>query len=87
MENMHFCQSCAMPLNDDAKGTNADGSKNEDYCSYCFENGSFKDEMTMEQMINFCAPMMAEHNPDLTEEKAKEQMMQFFPQLKRWKAS
>lgn len=27
-----FCQSCGMPLTTDNKGTNADGSRNEDYC-------------------------------------------------------
>ncbi len=37
------CQSCGMPLKRDEKGggTNADGSKSEVYCSYCFENGEF----------------------------------------------
>ncbi len=29
---MKFCQSCGMPLTDDNKGTNADGSINDDYC-------------------------------------------------------
>ena len=27
-----FCQSCGMPLTQEILGTNADGSKNEDYC-------------------------------------------------------
>lgn len=27
-----FCQSSGMPLTTDNKGTNADGSRNEDYC-------------------------------------------------------
>ena len=31
-----FCQSCGMPLTEDVLGTNADGSKNEDYCMYCY---------------------------------------------------
>ena len=26
-----FCQSCGMPLTEEVLGTNADGSKNEDY--------------------------------------------------------
>ena len=26
-----FCQSCGMPLTEEILGTNADGSKNEDY--------------------------------------------------------
>ena len=27
-----LCQSCGMPLTEEVLGTNADGSKNEDYC-------------------------------------------------------
>ena len=30
-KEMKFCQSCGMPLTEDVLGTNADGSKNEDY--------------------------------------------------------
>ena len=37
-----FCQSCGMPLTkDDDCGTNADGSRNYDYCQYCFKDGRF----------------------------------------------
>ncbi len=36
-----FCQSCGMPLTEDVLGTNADGSKNEDYCMYCYKDGKF----------------------------------------------
>jgi len=32
-----ICQSCAMPMNKEEDfGTNADGSKNEEYCTHCF---------------------------------------------------
>ena len=35
-----ICQSCAMPMSDDSLyGTNADGSKNSDYCIYCYKDG------------------------------------------------
>ena len=39
--NQKFCQCCGMPMGDtnELYGTNADGSKNEEYCKYCFENG------------------------------------------------
>jgi len=84
-----FCQSCGMPLNDDNKGTNADGSVNEDYCAYCYTDGRFTQDITMEQMIDFCARFTDEINRqsgwNLTPEQAKEQMRQFFPTLKRWK--
>ncbi len=85
-KDMKFCQSCGMPLGPDtAHGTEADGSPSADYCSYCYKDGKFAGEMTMEQMIDFCAPMMAQANPGMTEEQAKARMHQFFPMLKRWK--
>lgn len=81
-----FCQSCAMPLTDDlVKGTEKDGSLSPHYCKYCYQDGAFTGEMTMEEMIDFCAPMMAQADPHMTKEQAKERMGQFFPQLLRWK--
>ena len=35
-----FCQSCGMPLTPEILGTNADGSKNEEYCIYCYKDGA-----------------------------------------------
>lgn len=85
-KNMKFCQSCGMPLAPDtALGTEADGSPSPDYCSYCYKDGQFAGEMTMEEMIDFCAPMMAQATPGMTQDQAKARMHQFFPMLKRWK--
>lgn len=81
-----FCQSCGMPLTAPGlRGTEADGSESPHYCKYCYGKGKFTGEMTMEQMIDFCAPMMAKSNPGMTEADAREQMRKFFPQLLRWK--
>jgi hypothetical protein len=79
-----------MPLETPAYyGTNADGSKNEDYCCYCYKDGQFLADCTMEEMIDFCVKYLDEYNgacnTHYTAEEAKAQMMQFFPQLKRWK--
>ena len=53
-----------MPLESpDLYGTNADGSKNEDYCNYCFKDGSFTSDETMEQMIETCVPFVSKGNP------------------------
>ena len=85
-KDMKFCQSCGMPLGPGAaRGTESDGSPSDDYCSYCYKDGKFAGEMTMDEMINFCAPMMAQANPGMSEDQAKAQMHQFFPMLKRWK--
>ena len=85
-KDMKFCQSCGMPLGPGAQlGTEADGSASPDYCSYCYKEGKFAGEMTMDEMIDFCAPMMAQANPGMTQDQAKAQMHQFFPVLKRWR--
>ena len=84
-----FCQSCGMPLTDEIKGTNADGSRNENYCVYCYKNGKFVHDFTMTQMIEFCLQFLDQWNAqaglNLTPVQAKEQMLQHFPHLKRWK--
>jgi len=84
-----YCQSCGMPMSapNAEYGTNADGSKNGDYCKYCFENGKFTQECTMNEMIEFCVPHMASANSGMSEDEAKKMMLEFFPSLKRWKAS
>lgn len=84
----NFCQSCGMPMNDadGLYGTNADGSKNKDYCKYCFENGAFTFQGTMEEMIGICTPHMVAAHPDMSEDEAKNAMRQWFPTLKRWHA-
>lgn len=81
-----FCQSCSMPMGntDDLYGTEIDGEKNTDYCSYCYENGQFTTSYSMEEMIDFCIPHMVTHNKEMSKEQAKDMMMQFFPKLKRW---
>lgn len=86
-ENQKFCQSCGMPMgnSDELYGSETDNSKSTDYCKYCYENGAFTADCTMEEMIEFSARPMAENNPDMTVEKAREMMQQFFPMLKRWK--
>lgn len=85
-QNMKFCQSCGMPLTPGVElGTEADGSQSPDYCGYCYKEGRFTGEMTMDEMIDFCTPFMVESHPDMTAEQAKAQMHQFFPLLKRWK--
>lgn len=80
-----ICQSCAMPIGDnDLKGTNKDGSKSDDYCKYCYENGEFTAQTTMEEMVEVCVPIVVKEGVYPDEETARKSMMEFFPQLKRW---
>ena len=82
-----FCQSCGMPLTGAPQelGTEKDGTPNPDYCTYCYQNGAFTRDCTMQEMIDFCTPIMAQNHPGMTEADAAERMRSFFPQLKRWK--
>ena len=85
-----FCQSCGMPLtkNEDC-GTNADGSTNFDYCQYCYKDGKFLQDCTMDEMIEHCAQFVDEVNKQMPKPMTRDeyvQMMQgFFPMLKRWR--
>ncbi len=85
---MRFCQSCGMPLTDEILGTNADGSKNEEYCIYCFKDGAFTGDFTMEDMIDFCSQFVEQYNKDsgqnLTQDEYKAMLRQYYPNLKRW---
>ena len=84
-----FCQSCGMPLTDEVLGTNADGSKNEEYCMYCYKDGKFTNDCTMDEMIEFCSQFVDEVNKNMpkpmTKDEYKDMMRQYFPMLKRWK--
>ena len=83
------CQSCGMPLTDDVLGTNADGTKNEDYCMYCYKDGKFLQDCTMEEMIEHCAQFVNAVNEGLEKPITKEEyigmMKSYFSQLKRWR--
>ncbi len=82
----NYCQCCAMPMGDaELYGTNSDGTKNEDYCKYCYVDGQFTSNISMDEMIEFCVPHMVSANPGMSEEKARGMMKEFFPTLKRWK--
>jgi hypothetical protein len=83
-----YCQSCALPMGgtDEMFGTEKGGGKSADYCKYCYENGDFTFQGSMEEMIEICVPPMVEHNPGMTPEAAREMMRAFFPTLKRWRA-
>lgn len=86
-----FCQSCGMPIDDTTFGNEANGSKNEDYCCYCYVDSHFTQDCTMEEMIQHCAQFVEEFNKDsevkMTKEQAIMNMREFFPHLKRWKVS
>ena len=83
---MTYCQSCAMPLSaEDLYGTEIDGSLNKEYCCYCYTDGAFTSECTMDEMIEQCVPHVSNGNPWPDADTARAEMNKLFPNLKRWK--
>ncbi len=83
MQNGQVCQSCGMPLTEEVLGTERDGSKNEDYCVYCYKEGAFVTDCDMEEMIDICVPFMEKEG--MNKEKARKLLENKLPKLKRWK--
>lgn len=78
------CQSCGMPMEAEEYGTNKDESANTEYCKYCYQNGAFTQEESLEEMINTCVPFMATPESGMSEEQARAMLNEQLPKLKRW---
>lgn len=84
MENSLICQSCSMPIEKEEHiGTNADGSKNNDYCVFCFKDGSFTNDMSLEEYIEYSLQFASETG--MSKEEMREYCKKTLPNLKRWK--
>lgn len=77
-----ICQCCGMPLDDKILSRNADGSLNEEYCQWCFADGTYVYH-DMDQLIDVCVPNMVEQG--FSEEQARTHMKQYLPTLDYWK--
>lgn len=84
MEKNSFCQSCTMPLNDQAfRGTEKDGSLSDQYCTYCYQHGAFTSPaLTMEQMQEIVTQQMKRQHLD---PQLIARAVAMVPELKRWK--
>ena len=73
-----------MPISSvDQLGKNKDGGINQDYCKYCYNNGEFIDNVSMEKYIEMCSQFGAQAG--MTNDEMKEFCTKLFPTLKRWK--
>ncbi|MGN0045912.1 MAG: zinc ribbon domain-containing protein, partial [Eggerthellaceae bacterium] len=79
-----LCQSCGMTLSNPAdRGCEKDGSASEDYCKYCYDQGSFTYDATMDELIESCAAFMAK-KANISVDEAVSFMGALLPTLKRW---
>jgi len=78
-----ICQCCGMPLSDDGIiSREADGSFNEDYCQWCYADGTYT-YSDMDDLIEVCVGHMV--SEDLSEEQARSYMKKLLPTLDYWK--
>ena len=77
------CQSCGMPLSDDFRPQEPDGTLNEKYCKWCWAGGQFVQNCTMEEMVEHCIPHMPLGQSD--PEACRAYMRGLLPTLERWK--
>ena len=77
-----ICQCCGMPLEDAIIGRNKDGSLNEDYCQWCYPDGTYT-YSDMDDLIRVCLPHMVQQG--FTEDQARSYMKQMLPTLDYWK--
>lgn len=76
------CQCCGMPLDDEIIGHNHDGTLNENYCKWCYADGTYT-YSDMDDLIDVCAKNMA--NEEVTEQQAREYLKDLLPRLDYWK--
>ena len=76
------CQCCGMPLEDSIISREKDGTLNEDYCQWCYADGTYM-YSDMDDLIEVCIPNMV--NENFPEEQARAYLKQMLPKLDYWK--
>ena len=77
-----ICQCCGMPLDDETLGRDRDGTLNEDYCKWCYADGTYT-YSDMDDLIDVCVGHMA--GEGFSEEQARAYLKQTLPELDYWK--
>ncbi len=80
--NKLICQCCGMPLEDEIISRDKDGTLNENYCKWCYADGTYT-YSNMDDLIEVCVRHMA--GAEFSEEQARAYMKQLLPQLDYWK--
>ncbi len=77
-----ICQCCGMPMEDQIIGRDKDGGLNENYCKWCYADGTYT-YSNMDDLIDVCIPHMTQQG--FTEEQARAYMQEMLPKLDYWK--
>ena len=76
------CQCCGMPMEDSCISREPDGSFNEDYCKWCYADGTFV-YTSIQQLTDFLVEHMS--NEQWPPEQARAYFSALLPKLEYWK--
>lgn len=77
-----ICQCCGMPLEDSLISKESDGSFNEEYCKWCYNEGEFA-YSSLEELIDFLVGHMS--NDKFPPEQVRAYLSEMLPTLNYWK--
>ena len=77
-----ICQCCGMPLEDETLGRDKDGSLNENYCKWCYADGTYT-YSNMDDLIEVCVKNMV--NDNVSEGQVRAYLELLLPTLDYWK--
>lgn len=79
-----FCQCCGMPLSEDSMlSKENDGQFNEDYCKWCYSEGTFAYK-TKDSLLDYLVTHMP--NPENQKEPERRKVFDYhLSQLKHWR--
>ena len=77
-----ICQCCGMPLDDASISKEPDGAFNEEYCKWCYTNGTFV-YTKLEELTDFLVGAMS--NETMSPEQARALCERELPKLGHWR--
>ena len=79
-----ICQCCGMPIEDDSiLGRDKDGTLNEEYCKWCYADGTFT-YSNLEELIAFLAGHLS--NSHWPPEQVRAYFTELLPKLAHWRS-
>ena len=77
------CQCCGMPLEDSSISREKDGAFNEEYCKWCYADGTFT-YSNLEELIAFLAGHLS--NSHWPPEQVRAYFTELLPKLAHWRS-
>lgn len=77
-----ICQCCGMPLEDSSISREPDGTFNETYCKWCYQDGAFV-YSNMEDLIAYCSEHIS--SAEWPAEQVRKHLEELLPKLEHWK--